>query len=657
MKYVFKYLSVFMVVMLVSCNEHKSGQPQTEVVSKSTFVNQNDIDRIEPPNWWIGFENDTLQLLVKHHNIGDYTPTISVNGITIEQVNKGDNSNNYLFIDLVISEHTSLGQFNIIFKNDTNEELIATYELKARQKPAEDYVGFDSSDAIYLITPDRFVNGVSNNDSPLAIEGQPELLERTIDRTDNYARHGGDIDGVIKHIDYVHDLGFTAIWPQPMLTNDMKQGSYHGYAITDLYQIDPRFGDLATYQELSEKLKAKGMKLIMDQVANHCGLEHWWMKDLPFKDWVNLQENYEKNKDNWNWQVTINSNHRRTTNQDTYASKYDSDANSNGWFVAAMPDLNQRNPFMAKYIIQNSIWWIETAQLGGIRQDTYPYPDKDFMSDWAGAIMSEYPNFSIVGEEWSYNPLLIGYWQQGANNKDGYESNLTSTMDFAMQRKVVEALNEEESWDKGLVKIYEGLANDFHYASPKDIMVFPDNHDMSRIFTQLHGDVPNTKMALATYALMPRVFQMYYGTEIAMNDFDKPGDHGLVRTDFPGGWEGDVKNAFTGEGLSSKEKEMQKFVKTLMNYRKSSNAIHNGETIHFAPTEGIYMLTRSSDAETVVLILNKNNEPKSLDLTRFAEIGLKGKALKNIISGDNLIWKDTLNLTVKGPLLLTTKTE
>ncbi|WCO01259.1 glycoside hydrolase family 13 protein [Psychroserpens ponticola] len=654
MKHIFSYLSVFAIVLTMSCKGNISEDVNTEKL-KSQLISQNDIERIEPPNWWIGFQNEQLQLLVKHTNIGDFTPSISYKGVSIENVSKGDNSNNYLFIDLKISESTSAGQFNITFKNDSEEQLIAIYELQRRQKSTEDFIGFDSTDALYLITPDRFVNGNTGNDSPLAMEGQPELLDRTIDRTNDYARHGGDIQGITQHLDYIQDLGFTAVWPQPMLTNDMKKGSYHGYAITDLYQIDPRFGTLKEYQDLSANLKERGMKLVMDQVANHCGLEHWWMKDLPFKNWVNLQDNYEKNIKNWNWETTINSNHRRTTNQDVYASTYDSDGNSQGWFVASMPDLNQRNPFMAKYIIQNSIWWIETAQLNGIRQDTYPYPDKAFMSDWAGAIMTEYPNFSIVGEEWSYNPLLIGYWLDGAKNKDGYDSNLRSTMDFAMQVKVVEALNEAESWDKGLVKIYEGLANDFHYVRPKDIMVFPDNHDMSRIFTQLNGNISNTKMALATYATMPRILQMYYGTEILMNDFEKPGDHGLIRTDYPGGWEGDSKNAFTGEGLSDDEKDMQSFLRKLLNYRKGSKAIHEGKTIHFAPFEGTYILTRALDEETVVLILNKNEKPITLDLERYAEIGLNGKTLKNIITEDTLIWKDSITLNEKGSVILTTK--
>ncbi|MEM9678950.1 MAG: cyclomaltodextrinase C-terminal domain-containing protein [Bacteroidota bacterium] len=328
---------------------------------------------------------------------------------------------------------------------------------------------------------------------------------------------------------------------------------------------------------------------------------------------------------------------------------------TDGWFVDAMPDLNQRNPYMGTYITQNSIWWIETLGLGGIRQDTYPYPDKNFMSEWAGAIMIEYPNFSIVGEEWSYNPLLIAYWQDGHENTDGYDSNLRSSMDFAMQQNITDALNESESWNTGLVKIYEGLANDFAYTSPKDIMVFNDNHDMSRIFTQLKGDVTNTKMALSYLFVLPRIPQMYYGTEILMNDFDKPGDHGLIRTDFAGGWEGDTVNAFTGEGLTDDQKGMQSFLKALLNYRKTSDAIHDGNTVHFAPQEGTYVLFRANDEETVVHIINKNDEPITLDLKRFEEVGLNGKTVKNIITGETMTWDNEMILNEKGSYILTTK--
>ncbi len=613
----------------------------------SALIEKNDIQRIEPLNWWIGFKNSALQLLVHHPNISEWTPEISYQGVSIENVNKAD-SPNYLFIDLNISENTKAGKFNITFKKEGVTDLVHTYELKSREKSSDAYIGFDSSDAIYLITPDRFANGNPEND---VIE---TLRENTIDRNDDYARHGGDIQGIINHLDYIEDLGFTAIWPCPLLTNDMSQGSYHGYAITDYYQIDPRFGTLEAYLEMSSKLSQKGMKLIMDQVANHCGLEHWWMKDLPFKDWINHQEYYEKNIDNWTGGDNITTNHRRTTNQDIYASKLDKQNMNVGWFVSAMPDLNQRNPFMATYTIQNSIWWIETANLGGIRQDTYPYPDKDFMSRWAGEIMKEYPNFSIVGEEWSYNPLLVGYWQDGANNKDGYKSNLKSPMDFPMQNAIVEAFNEDEEWDKGLVKIYQGLANDFHYATPKDIMLFPDNHDMSRIFTQLHGNITHTKMTLSYILTLPRIPQVYYGTEILMHDFDKPGDHGLIRSDFPGGWHGDVTNAFTGKGLKDEQKDMQAYLKKVLNYRKTSKAIHEGKTVHFAPENGVYVLFRIFEDETVVHIINKNEDTVTLNLDRFEEIGLKGKSMRNIITGHQFFWEGNITLDEKGSTILTT---
>jgi glycosidase len=548
-----------------------------------------------------------------------------------------------LFIDLNISESAKAGQFNITFKFENGEDLVQTYELKKREKSAEDYVGFDSSDVIYLITPDRFANANPSNDIDTT------LLEKTINRKNDYARHGGDIKGITKHLDYISDMGFTAIWSCPLLTNDMPRASYHGYAMTDFYEVDPRFGTLEEYKELADKAREKGVKLIMDQVANHCGVEHWWMKDLPFKDWVNQQEVFE------NHQKLKNSSHRRTVNQDLYASQNDKKEMNEGWFVAAMPDLNQRNPFMANYIIQNSIWWIETAGLGGIRQDTYPYPDKEFMSDWAGAIMTEYPNFNIVGEEWSYNPLLIAYWQDGHVNKDGYDSNLKSTMDFAMQSNIVQGLKEQESWGNGLVKIYDGLANDFAYATPKDILIFPDNHDMSRIFTQMGEDVVNTKMALSFQLVLPRTVQFYYGTEILMNDTANPGDHGLIRTDFPGGWEGDATNAFTGKGLTDAQKDMQSYLKKLLNYRKTSNAIHEGKTLHFAPEQGVYVLFRILGDETVVHILNKNDKPIDLDLSRFEEAGLKGKTLKNIISHETFVWDDTLKLNEKGSYVLSTK--
>ena len=599
------------------------------------------IDRIEPPYWYVGMNHNQLELLIYGKDISHFTPSIDHKNIQILDIKKTENSN-YLFLNLDLSKAVS-GKFNINFsKKGKRNNFSVAYELKERTQDSKLREGFNSSDVIYLITPDRFANGDVANDAVKTMN------EKTVDRKNDYGRHGGDIKGITNHLDYINEMGFTAIWPTPVLTNDMKKASYHGYAMTDFYEVDPRFGTMKDYSELAHQAKNKGIKLIMDQVANHIGLEHWWMKDLPTKDWVNYQDEYLKNN-------MVTTNHRRTTNQDAYASIKDKNLMSEGWFVSSMPDLNQRNPLLATYLIQNSIWWIETLDLGGIRQDTYPYPNKQFMSDWAGAIMNEYPNFSIVGEEWSVNPLLVGYWQQGSKTKDGYVSNLSSTMDFPMQKAIVDALNEAESWDNGFVKMYEGLANDFSYANPSNIMIFPDNHDMDRIFTQLKENVVNTKMALGYMLALPRISQLYYGTEILMQNSAKPGDHGLIRTDFPGGWNGDPSNAFTGENLTADQAEMQSFLKKLLNYRKNSEAIHTGKTIHFAPENGVYTLFRIKNDEIVTVILNKNDKPISLDLNRFEEIGLTGKQVKNIITDEAFMFENNIEIGSKGVLMFTTK--
>jgi glycosidase len=641
MKYLIFIVSVI-AVNFCSAYHYDSSKNTKDKMSTKSFTEYNDIERVEPSNWWVGFKNKTLQLLVKDENIYTADIEISYEGVTIEGIVKGT-SPNYLFVDLTISEDTKPGKFNIYFRFENGSQKIQTYELKTRIKPSEEYIGFNSSDVIYLITPDRFANGDESNDIV------PYLKEKKIDRKNDYARHGGDIKGITNHLDYLNEMGFTAIWPCPLLTNDMPRTSYHGYAMTDFYQVDPRFGTLEEYKELADKARTFDIKIIMDQVVNHCGSEHWWMKDLPFSDWVNQQKAFEENSE------LKKSSHRRTINQDSYASERDKKEMSEGWFVEAMPDLNQNNPFMATYLIQNSIWWIETLGLGGIRQDTYPYSDKTFLADWTGAIMTEYPSFSIVGEEWSYNPLIVGYWQDGMNNRDGYKSYLKSPMDFPMQRQIVHALNEEEQSDNGFVKMYEGLANDFYYASPKDLMIFPDNHDMSRIFTQLNKDITKTKMALGYIFTLPRIVQFYYGTEILMNDSEKPGDHGLIRTDFPGGWQGDKVNAFTGEGLTLAQKDMQLFVKKLLNYRKDSKAIIEGKTIHFVPENRVYVLFRVLENETVAVILNKNKKLVKLNLERFDELGLNGRNLKNIITSEKVVWKDYLTLKGEGVIILTTK--
>ncbi|NEV94158.1 glycoside hydrolase family 13 protein [Psychroflexus sp. YR1-1] len=588
--------------------------------------------RIEPPNWWVGMQMDAIQLMVHSEDISAYEPGIQYEGVEITKVHQAD-SPNYLFIDLVISKEARAGTFEITFSKKGAKTRGFDFSLHSREKPAEDYIGFNHKDVVYLITPDRFANGNPKND---VVE---TLRETKLNRDDDYARHGGDIQGIIDHLDYISDMGFTSIWTSPLLINDMVSSSYHGYAITDFYKVDPRFGNLEVYKELSRKASEKGVGLIMDMIANHCGSGHWWMEDLPFSDWLNYQDLYEDGE------RIPNSNHLRTTNQDPYASTVDTKIMHEGWFVPTMPDLNQENPYLAQYIIQNSIWWVETLGLHGIRQDTYPYPNKAFMSDWAGAIMEEYPNFNIVGEEWTTDQLLVGYWQQGQNNSDGYQSNLRSVMDFPMQMKIVQALNEgNEGWGNGLIKIYKGLANDFYYPRPKDVMIFPDNHDMDRIFTQLNEDVQKTKMALGLILSLPRTPQIYYGTEILMENTEKRGDHGLIRTDFPGGWEGDVQNAFTGKNLPDAQQDFQVFLKTLLNFRKTSEAILEGEMIHFAPTNGVYPVFRIHKNEIVVVFLNTNEESKTIDLSRFDELNLEGTQFKSLLNNAELSWEKELQL-------------
>tara|TARA_B100001059_G_scaffold84518_2_gene82545 strand:- start:3332 stop:5248 length:1917 start_codon:yes stop_codon:yes gene_type:complete len=600
------------------------------------------IDRIDPPNWWVGFKSNTVQLLVKGKNIKNSNLEINYPGIEIVRINNAD-SPNYLFVDLKIHSFAKPGIIKMLFINSDSINITYEYELIERKTNSSNFIGFDNSDVVYLITPDRFSNGNYDND---IING---LNENKINRADDYARHGGDIKGISNNIDYIKDMGFTAIWTNPFNENNMFKSSYHGYSITDHYKVDPRFGTINELIDFSKKLKSKGIKLIMDQIVNHCGLEHWWIDDLPFDNWVNYQDEFLNkpisidemresplyNQDSIN-KYFINTNHRRTSHQDIYASKIDKDIMTDGWFVSTMPDLNHKNEFMEKYLIQNSIWWIETLSLGGIRQDTYPYGDKNFMSKWAGQIMNEFPKFSIVGEEWSYNPLLVNYWQNSKKNSDGYESNLNSVMDFPMQKNIIEGINEKESWNKGLIKIYEGLANDFYYSDPSRMFIFLDNHDMDRVYTVFGHDLIKTKMALGLIFLLPRIPQVLYGTEILMNNSDKPGSHGFIRKDFPGGWKGDKVNGFVGKEINKDQIEAKAFVKKILNFRKNNSVIHKGKTLHFSPQEGIYVLFRYDSSKVIMVIINKNTKPFSLNLNRFNEMDINKKYFHDVINDDKI---------------------
>jgi len=584
--------------------------------------------RVEPMNWWVGMKNPSLQLMVHADGIGETIPSLNYPGVTIKKIHKAD-SKNYLFIDLLVAKNTKPGRFPIQFKKDGKVVHAYVYELLQRKPNASQVKGFTAADVIYLITPDRFANGDVSNDVIST------MRENKIDRKNDYGRHGGDIRGIINSLDYIAGMGFTAIWPTPLLENDMKQSSYHGYAITDYYKVDPRFGTLDEYKELADKCRQKGLKLVFDGVVNHTGSQYWWMKDLPFRNWINYPDSLR---------IT---NHRRTVNQDLYAAESDKELMVRGWFVETMPDLNQSNTFLAEFLIQNTIWWIETLSLGGIRQDTYPYSQKKFLEQWSCRIINEYPQFSITGEEWSTNPLIAAYWQKGKTNTTGYNGCLKSPMDFPLQQALWQSLTEPEAWDKGIVKLYEALANDFVYANPKDLLVFGDNHDMNRILTFLNNDADLLQMAM-TYILTIRgIPQVYYGTEVLIENSAKPGDHGLIRTDFPGGWEGDKANAFTGAGLSADQLRIQGYLKKLLNWRKGKKVIHDGSTLHFAPSNGTYVYFRYNKQEKVMVILNKNEKQTELSTGRFNEI-LKGhQQAVNVLTGEQLSLQEKITLPAK----------
>ena len=563
------------------------------------------IERVEPPFWWIGMKDKNVQLLVYGEHIGSTIPQINYTGVQIKKVHRA-HSPNYLFIDLWIAGFTKPGSFSIDFFREGNLVANTIYRLEARDKDMS-VVGFNNSDVIYLITPDRFANGDPSNDE---INGMREGLNRL----DPYGRHGGDFKGIIDHLDYIHNLGFSAIWLNPILENDQERASYHGYATTDYYKVDARFGSNEDYLKLCAEARKRGIKIIMDMIANHCGSRHWWMEDLPFDDWLNYQDNTDVSSQQYSL-----SNHRKSTLIDPYASKKDRQEMVGGWFVPTMPDLNQNNPFMAKYLIQNSIWWVEYAKIAGIRQDTYSYPYKAFMTDWTCAILQEYPNLNIVGEEWSENQTLISYWQEGKVNTDGYSSCLPSLMDFPMCMSLTRALNEPESFGKGLIELYECLSYDGAYEDPNALVVFPDNHDMSRIYTRLNEDLDLFKMAL-TYILTTRgIPQIYYGTEILASN---PGtdSHGVIRSDYPGGWEGDEVNAFDDIGLNREQIDARNFLRNLLLWRKDKKVIHQGNFLHFIPFDGIYVYFRYNDEQTIMIILNKNEEDQILNLARFDEI-------------------------------------
>ncbi|MCB9296665.1 MAG: glycoside hydrolase family 13 protein [Lewinellaceae bacterium] len=595
-----------------------------------TLQAQSSIQRVEPPNWWAGMKNPSLQLLVYGENMSELYPSINYEGVSVERVIRVPNPN-YLFIDLEIEAQARPGNIEISFQEDGKTILTHSYPLLAREKSGEEMRGYDNADVMYLVTPDRFVNGNPANDY---VEGMREKP----DRSNPGGRHGGDIQGMIDKLDYIADMGFTALWLNPVLENDMDSFSYHGYSITDFYRVDPRYGSNEEYLRLANLAREKGIIMIMDMITNHCGSNHWWMDDLPTGDWINFGGEF------------VPTNHKKAVIQDPYVAQPDYKGFVDGWFVKTMPDLNQRNELMSTYLIQNSIWWVEYLGLGGIRMDTYPYNDMDFMTDWTCAIMEEYPNFNIVGEEWVGNPTIVSFWQRGKENPNGYTSCLPGLMDFPLQEAMRKSLNEEDS-DKAFQQLYEMLAQDFLYPEPYNLVVFPDNHDMSRWYTQVNEDFGFFKLGLA-YVLTTRgIPQIYYGTEVLMAN---PGtdSHGIIRSDFPGGWAGDKVNAFTGQGLNEKQRQAMAFMKKLVSWRKGAEVVHTGHLMHYVPKDGVYVFFRYNDNGKVMVILNANEAPTALELGRFSQMLTGVKSGTDVLTGKVFEMKDGITLPGKEPLVL-----
>ena len=600
--------------------------------SLSTFALN--IDRVEPMNWWVGMKNPNLQLLIHGNNISQYQVSIKYPGVKVIKVNKVENPN-YLFVNLTIdSKSAKAGTFKIDLLQNGKTEGSYTYELKNRKSGSANRQGFSSADVVYLLMPDRFANGDPSNDN---VDSQPEKANRTID----YGRHGGDIKGIIDHLDYIKQLGATAIWSTPLLENNFDKYTYHGYAMSDFYKIDPRYGSNDDYARMVDAAHQKGLKIIMDMVSNHGGIGAWWMKDLPMADWIHQ------------WPTFTRSNHKAITTKDIHVAQCDLKLDQEGWFDVTMPDMNQNNPYFWTYYIQNNIWWIEFAGLDGIRMDTYPYNDRDAMAKWAKSITNEYPKFNITGETWLHSSEDIAFWQKDAVNSLHYNSQLPTPMDFVMNDALAVCFNEQgNGWnEQGMSRLYNDISKDYLFANPNNLLIFAENHDTQRYNNTLKGDLAKYKMAMAFLMTTRGIPQIYYGTEIGMTGDKNKGD-GDIRRDFPGGWVGDSINAFIAQARTPFQNSYYDFTAKLLNWRKNKEVIHSGKLIHYVPENDTYVYFRYNDKETVMVVLNNNDSAQTLTTDRFSEMMGNYTSGKEVISGATITDLKNLKVPAKSALIL-----
>ncbi len=584
-------------------------------LSATTFAQIPELERVEPMFWWVGMKNPKLQLLIHGERIAERNVSLSYPGVKLTRVNKVENPN-YLFLDLEILANAKPGAFRISFSKGNAKTLSYTYELKSKDRSQTRINGVTSADLIYLLMPDRFANGDKSND---IVNG---MRETTFNRDSMYYRHGGDIQGVMDHLDYLKDLGITAVWMTPEIENDMASSSYHGYAATDHYKIDPRYGNNELYKKYVELCHTKGLKVIKDIVHNHTGTEHWFIKDLPMKNWVHQ------------WDQFTQTTYKDQTVMDPYASVADKKRMLDGWFVSSMPDLNQSNPYVQNYLNQNHIWWIEYAGIDGLRLDTYPYNDPVYMADWAKKLKAEFPRLSIFGETLVNGVVNQAFFTQGSTLNKNINTNLPGITDVAVKDAIYEALNGKFDWTSGVNRLYSVLANDFIYEDPYRNVVFMDNHDMSRYYSVIGEDFEKYKSGLALLLTTRGIPQVYYGTELLMKNFSNP--DGLVREDFKGGWAEDKKNKFTGEGRDKKENQAFNYFRKLATYRKNTTALQTGKLMQYVPENGVYVFFRYDAAKTVMVVCNSNDKAIELETGRFKERTQWFSRAKNIVTEESI---------------------
>lgn len=590
------------------------------------------IKKVAPAFWWAGMKNPELQILLYGEQIASADVRISSEDIILKDVVRQENPN-YLLLYLDVSE-AAPQRFDITLKQG-KKQTVVPYELRQREAGASDREGFNSGDVLYLIMPDRFANGDSSNDII------PGMLEAKVDRNEPFARHGGDLKGIESRLDYLSDLGVTSIWLNPVQENDMKEGSYHGYAITDYYQVDRRFGSNEEFRRLVKQAHAKGMKVVMDMIFNHCGSENYLFKDMPSKDWFNFKGKY------------VQTTFKTATPSDPYASDSEKKIVTDGWFADCMPDFNQRNRHVAAYLIQSSIWWIEYAGINGIRHDTHPYVDFEAMAGWCKAVNEEYPRFNIVGETWIGSNVLVSYWQKDSKVAAPKNSQLPTVMDFPLMDRMNSAFDEETSdWNGGLYQLYDYLSQDVVYANPMNLLTFLDNHDTSRFYRK-EEDTKNLdryKQAL-TFLLTTRgIPQIYYGTEILMAA-DKANGDGWLRRDFPGGWQNDTNNFFDAAGRTPHQNEAFSYMQKLLQWRKGNEVIAKGKLKHFAPSKGVYVYERKYGDRSIVVFMNGTNREQTINLNTYQEV-LPRSSAYDVLTDKQVELGKELTLPSRGIYLL-----